>query len=669
MYSISSGERKLIQVLYNENSPTSISQLQMILNKSRRMIYYYITNVDQLLKLNDIPPINVNKKGYYFDEKQKSMILEILVSSPIVLSPEERASYIICYLVFSNRRVTLESLVEDLDVSRNALLNDLLEVREILNEYQLELTNNKVDGYRILGDVYRKRSVFQTHLKKMLKTLDYRNLDLFDIDTVDKYNHLLEKVLDELHIEIYTIEILSLAFLLASMQQIPSLFNYNIIDYQLVSGSKELSAIEKYFAEFPHHERIYLAIQIISYNTENRQLMIEDDLYLLDLSSELINTFELLSCLKFNNKERLINSVYLHIQLTNYQFHHAIPTSNPLIDDIKDKYGDIFNITKVCCEKMKRKFPYPVFESEISFLTMHFAANLNKDDKENEKANVLLVCLNTTIGSMLLKNEIENAFDAIHIIAIVKPSEISNYAKKDIDFIISTIKIDTPISLLHVNPILSNKDRSLIANHLTSLKMNGNERHFNMKSIYEILRESISDDTLYMKICSKIDAYLTGDTNYIYDESNHKPTLIQMLDVFGVTLDQSDLRYDWENAIRSGSDILIKHQVIMVHYVQTMIDLVKKYGPYIVINDDIAIAHAQPEDGVNHLGITLQVFPKGLYIRDKKIQLLFVLATPNQEDHLRILNDIIQISNNAEVLQDIIASDDSSKLLEILRSF
>ncbi|WP_440895475.1 BglG family transcription antiterminator [Amphibacillus sp. Q70] len=669
MHSISSGERKLIQVLYDENSPISINQLQMILNRSRRMIYYYITNVDQLLKLNDIPAINVSEKGYFFNKEQKAMILEILVSSPIILSPEERVSYLICYLVFSNTRVTLDSLVEDLGVSRNAVLNDLLEVREILYEYQLELTNNKIDGYRILGDVYRKRSVFQTHIKKMLKTLDYRNLSLFDIDTVDKYNNLLEKVLDDLHIEIYKIEILSLAFLLASMQQVPSLFNYNIIDYELVSGSKELSAVEKYFAEFPHHERIYLAIQIISYNTENRQLMIEDDLSLLDLSSELINTFELLSCLKFNNKERLINSVYLHIQLTNYQFHHAIPTSNPLIDDIKNKYGDIFNITKVCCKKMKRKFPYPVFESEISFLTMHFAANLNKDGRESEKAKVLLVCLNTTIGSMLLKNEIENAFDAIHIIAIVKPSEISNYSEEDIDFIISTIKIDTPISLLHVNPILSTKDRNLIASHLTSLKMNSNDLSFSMKSIYEILRESISDDTLYMEICSKINAYLTGDATYVYDKANRKPTLIQMLNVYGVKWDHSEERYDWENAIRSGSEILLKHEIINAHYVQTMINLVKKYGPYIVINDDIAIAHAQPEDGVNHLGITLQVFSHGLYIRDKKVQLLFVLATPNQEDHLRILNDIIQISNNAEILQDIVAADDSTKLLEILRSF
>lgn len=670
MHSITNGDRQLLNILYYETRPISATDLQISLSKSKRMIYYYIKSVNQLLSLSKMDPIGISSSGYYLTENQKIKVEKILDTSPLVLTPEERVSYLICFLIANNDRVTLDRLAELFDISRNAMLNDLLEVREILHSYQLSLSSTKASGYTVEGDIFRQRSLFQNHLKQLLKTISYKKLTLFEIKAVKDYYAKLRQILLELEIEIEQTEIISLAFLLTSSNMPQSLFNYNFFDYKFVGDSKELATVDKYFPELSNHERIYLAIQILSYNSDYREKMFEDDLSLLDVASELINTFELLSCLKFTNKETLINSVYLHLQLSNYQYHYSLATLNPLTEDIKKKYSDVFKITKVCCDKLKEQFPYPILEDEVAFLTLHFAAFLNKEEKENQVINVLLVCLNSTVSSLLLKNEIEYLFDNINIVSIVKPSIISEYQRHEIDLIISTVELDCEFPVIVVNPILSEKDKSLIATRL--MMMNEEEANIliPLKPTLSIIKKAVKDNAVYRKIAEEIENYLAKESSFNTGAIIEKESLALMIKRFGLKLSRNDSpRHDWENAIRECSEKLIVEGIIEPRYVQIMINLIKKYGPYIVISDEIAIAHSQTEDGALDLGVTTQLFPNGLCIKQKKINILFVLSTPNQERHLKILNDIIELSNNKRLLTQLLSMETEEEAKKCLLDF
>ena len=52
---------------------------------------------------------------------------------------------------------------------------------------------------------------------------------------------------------------------------------------------------------------------------------------------------------------------------------------------------------------------------------------------------------------------------------------------------------------------------------------------------------------------------------------------------------------DWEDAIRRSARILLKANKIKESYINAMIDAVHRMGPYIVLGNHVALAHARPE--------------------------------------------------------------------------
>ena len=60
---------------------------------------------------------------------------------------------------------------------------------------------------------------------------------------------------------------------------------------------------------------------------------------------------------------------------------------------------------------------------------------------------------------------------------------------------------------------------------------------------------------------------------------------------------------DWEDAIRRSAQHLLETGKIEERYIRAMIDAVHRVGPYIVLGNHVALAHARPECGVNELSV------------------------------------------------------------------
>lgn len=665
---LSASERQYLNIFLNQQKPISVNELVIIVKKSKRMVYYDLATLDFQLNQSDIGSVYCDNAGYFLSDRQKAAIKDLLASFDLQMTKDERISYLACFILSSTARITMDQIVEMMAVSKNSVLRDLNKIRELFAKYQLELISSKENGYVTQGDTYRKRSCFLTCLRKLLKTVDYKKLSFFNINLIEQFSILFNDAFNKLEIEVDKNEIILMSFLLMNLKNAPIVYNYDKSDMQFVSSSKELQVVDEYFSILPPHERIYLAIHLIGYREDKKMNQSENNLLLLDLASELVNTFESISCLSFCDKEKLINSVYLHMQLSNYQYVFSIPTSNPLLEDIKESYGDIYMIAKMCCEKLEDKFPYPILESEISFLSMHFAANLRKGEAESNYANVLLVCLNSTASSLLLKNEVESTFNNINIVSIVKPSESLKEWDVKIDFVISTIKFDCRFPLILVNPVLSIKDKSTILSILMMLNIKSNSSQLQLKPILNIIRNNVKNPQLYRKIYDEIDDFYHKGGLILDTNEENTDQFIPLLQLFGIKLDKNK-RMDWENAIREVSQPMLERKYIESRYISMMIELVQKYGPYIVVSSKIAIAHAQPNDGAKRLGLSLGIFSQGLTIKDKTVYLLFVLSTTNQEEHLHLLNNILLIDQNNELVEQLLASEEPNSAVEILETY
>lgn len=108
----------------------------------------------------------------------------------------------------------------------------------------------------------------------------------------------------------------------------------------------------------------------------------------------------------------------------------------------------------------------------------------------------------------------------------------------------------------------------------------------------------------------------------------------------------------WEDAVRASVQPLIEAGAVKAAYGDSIVNSVKKYGPYIVIAPDIAIPHAEDKDNVNETTLCFMKSNRPVVFdpedREKDARLFFVLASNDDEKHLANLERLMDFLGDEE---------------------
>ena len=103
---------------------------------------------------------------------------------------------------------------------------------------------------------------------------------------------------------------------------------------------------------------------------------------------------------------------------------------------------------------------------------------------------------------------------------------------------------------------------------------------------------------------------------------------------------------DWEEAVRTAGNLLYKNGYVEACYVDSMVDIVKAVGPYIVLLKGVALAHARPSQGAKKIGLSLITLktPVNFGNADNDpVSLVFALSAVDNSSHLELLGELSQI--------------------------
>ena len=126
---------------------------------------------------------------------------------------------------------------------------------------------------------------------------------------------------------------------------------------------------------------------------------------------------------------------------------------------------------------------------------------------------------------------------------------------------------------------------------------------------------------------------------------------------------------DWEDAIRKSARYLLEQGKIEPGYIDAMIDSVHRNGPYIVITNHVALAHARPECGVNELGVHYTVLKKGVPFGVESldpVSLIITLAAVDDTSHLELMGELAVILMEPENVNKLISSESPEQFRETL---
>lgn len=126
---------------------------------------------------------------------------------------------------------------------------------------------------------------------------------------------------------------------------------------------------------------------------------------------------------------------------------------------------------------------------------------------------------------------------------------------------------------------------------------------------------------------------------------------------------------DWKDAIRKSAQYLLETKKIENSYIDAMIETVHKIGPYIVLGNHVALAHARPECGVNQLSVHFTTLNPPVPFGSEKfdpVSLVITLAAVDADSHLELISELANVLMDEENVDKLVESKNASEFLRLL---
>lgn len=486
----------LLSYLIKLEEPETVMSISKVLNQSRRKVYYHLDKINEALP-SEIPKIiSYPRIGILLSSQQKAACRTLLVDLDdysYVMSIQERMLLSITYIAIAKDRVTIEKLMQINAVSRNTILNDLNELRQRLSfePYSIKLQATKSKGYYL--DCHPLSKI--QYLNKLLHTIytdsnpnfiaimrdklrDFADLSSYFSDDISSFirgelqvsQALLGKKINsqDIRFMVATLpyQLLSYQNLgLSEREQRDLLSEFSPIkerkEYEIARHLNE-NLKREFYIELDEIETSLIAVLLLSYR-KDRDMHLESHDYddMRRVLSYFIDAFELDYHVCFKHKQLLLNQLLTHCKALLFRKAYGIVSNNPLTDQIKDKYADLFAMTKVCLSILENAWSIKMNDDDIAYITIHIGGELvHSETKPTPPAVLTLVCDEGIGVQKLFMQQCKQYLPHSKIEAVLTSEQFYSIADiMAVDLVISTNdSLDTQLPTLFVHSILRDDD-------------------------------------------------------------------------------------------------------------------------------------------------------------------------------------------------------------------
>lgn len=598
-YYLDKRSEEVLQLLLYANHYITVNEIATHLNVSKRTIYYEINKINSWFSNNGIPPIvQQRQKGIILTEDQRSFLRQeyyLEQSTPVVLSPQERYNTEICMMLVGGETLYIENFAQTCDVSRNTIINDFKQVTKILNQYNLTTSYSIRTGYTVVGDVFKKRALFFL-LFPDLWTIYMNNKSEEIIAIVEANLTKLKEIENKLNEQYVSGVLPALAVFITEMANKEESLQFFNVDEAEITETQEYELIDTYFPDLITNEKIYVSLHLLGSRIQTVPVNImnkEHESY--RLAQQLVEEFEKVTLSYFANKEELIKAITAHLHSSMYRYRYGIQLGNPMLNEIKNEYSELFEFTKRACKVLEKKIGFYISDAEIAYLTLHFGAYLISRKPVENEFKILVICNSGAGTSAMIKNEV--------MALVPQANEITNISLQDYDpnhnydVVISTIYIKEEQNLVKVHPILTDLDRIAI---LRKCMYAEPYMQLQLNEIVKIASKYMPEDKLELFQTELKNTFSDKNINTL-PQKGYGEGLLYYLNPGHIQVVENEV--DWEQAIHISASSLLMDDVITQSYIDSIIRN-QKNGYHMFLNSDIVLAHSSINDGVKKLGIS-----------------------------------------------------------------
>lgn len=667
---LSSKGSNILRTLCKNNGEGTIKELAKVLKISERSIRYELEKIDNYLIDSGLEPLRRKFGGNIFFENYKEYLEnEESKEQNSNLDTYERREYLSFICIF-DEKINLTKASEILDVSRTTIRNDIRDIREELLNNNLELKISQQEGLILSGEETDIRKQQLKFLKKYSNFIFYSKTGLktkkeliveeyikhIDINIIKNFINYIQKLLNKI-ISDEAYGIIAIYLIIAIIRIKQGKILEKIANKQFLKDTAEYDTILKakgilessYDIVLEENEILQITDYFLGSHTYNFDKSYYSNWIEIDiLVKKFIDNFNKKIDVDISKDKLLLDGILNHIKPTIYRLQNKIKLENSIFVEVLNSYPNIFYNTKNSLKDIEKFLGLEFSNDEVAFLAIYFksAIDRNKYKRKNLK-KVLVVCGYGYGTSSLLVQQLKEVYTINIVKTIPRHLLEKTLQKEEVDLIISTVEIESSFSIpvVKVNSILTQED----INNLDKYSLSKQRKRYVLSELMKIIEENCkieNKDELIKGLNIYFEQRLINDI----EENEYK--LSDFLTEESILINQEV--ENWVDAVKLAGEILVKNEITKVEYVDAMIGNINKFGPYVVIGDNIAIPHAQRDESVLKTGMGLVVLKKPVLFPDnRKVQIILAFSSWDNKEHLNALADLTELITNYNLIENL----------------
>lgn len=461
---------------------------------SERSVKTYLKEVADFCEQNSMTLDRKPGKGMKpcFSDAQIGKILDVAGRRSAAVSQKKRQNYISYILLSGWDTYTYALFSEELNVSKNVIMDDINELDAELLLYGIKV--HRTAGYGIYAtgselDIRKAMRHFCRYPisdKQVIKTDDHRlsrraaevianNFRSVNLSMAVDMIHHVERRFDIIFTD-YTFQMLAEYIAIAlfrvdvEKELKPDELDLSNQKNRFIMTEHENMAKEAAGFLDRHHgislsqpEIMYLAMLFSCAEGQNRVVMSCEEA--LSIEDEMIVYLSNLLAANLIENELLRESMRSFLPGSIARTHFGIEIDNPFLSDITQSYASLFTVCFTVSRYYEKYTGAMPSEDEIAFIALQVGGALHRNPMTVRA--VLIGAAGYATGS-IIAGKIENRVPDVRIVSILSSDRIEHMDEYDCDLILSTIDtqadIHNDMRFLYVSPLISAQDEKNIRN-------------------------------------------------------------------------------------------------------------------------------------------------------------------------------------------------------------
>ena len=664
-----------------ENGEVSLIENAKNMGISERNLRYKIDDYNYYLKLLGLPEIEIRKREIVVKNTLEEIVKKVAGNMSLYsFTKDEREKIIITDIFFNNENISLETLEEKLDISELTLKNDLKVLENYMKTFIISL-DSKTLAYQA-----EERNVRRLILDILLKNYNIKYLEGGKIDIEKNYQYgfficwdkmdeyfktenvnnamkVLKNTLDEAKKTIgdENFKIL-LFYILITFKRFEEHPLKLIKNMEFLTKSEEYAIVERKFSEYGLSKSEIL--NMTEYFLGSHSFGFDDSFYINWVQIEL-SMMRLIKEVAKSGYEELEKDMFLlenlinHMKPAIYRAKKGIRLPCEIYDEFKETYPLVLNLVSKAWNKIG--IDIKISDDELAYIAMHFQLAM-KRIKSKKLENILIVCGAGYSTSRFLSASIKEHFN-VNIVNIIPYNELENYKNEDIDLVVTTIEgvKFRDKKVIKVSPILSTEDIIRLKNE--KLSSSKNIKRSEIIEIAEKYSENLQKEEMIKELKKRFKHQILDDM-----EKDKWLGFLEMLAPSRITI--IDKTFPWEEAIERSALSMIEEGFVGESYPKEIMELIKGFGNYMVVQDGIFLGHSGNSESINKTGISLAFFKKPIeFPENEKVRVVLTLASKDKREHLNGLMEFLGIMRKKSLIKELDKLDTSNKIYKKIEEF